>query len=116
MLESISGTDLKYSNNVVNDGADSGYILKLKTTNDTVWTVNDDAEQKVTIAKDTWTHISVQVNQNTKKASVVITNKADGTKLYDHEVGVNGNGILKGVYVRDGKSYPVFCIDNIKVY
>ena len=112
----ITGKDIKYYNNNINDGIESEYILKLDAqAGSTTWTVSGAAAPNDTVVIPAeWVHVSVAVDKTTKNATVVISN-GDVT-YYEGVVSINGTGDLNGLYVRAGRYNPVFKVDNIKVY
>ena len=108
----LTGTDMAYSNNIINDGIDSGYIFKMSSeVNSTKWSIN--GADAVDIPAD-WVHVLVAADPSKKAASVVISNGDD--TYFSGAVSINGNGLLKGMYVRGGRYNSVTKVDNIRVY
>ncbi len=108
----LTGTDMAYSNNIINDGIDSGYIFKMSSeVNSTKWSIN--GADAVDIPAD-WVHVLAAVDPSKKAASIVISK--DDTIYFNEAVAINGNGVLKGMYVRGGRYDSVTKVDNIQVY
>jgi len=108
----ISGIDMAYMSGI-NDGIKSGYILKLAAqANSTSWKVNDSATT-VDIPAD-WVHVQVVADTGSGIATVTITD--DSNEYFNQAVEINGDGVLKGLYVRGGRYNSVTKVDNIKVY
>lgn len=107
---SIISTD---ASNGINDEANA-YLLKLANSpNSTTWTING-TENTVVIPAEEWVHIKVVVGSDAASADLTITNGE--TQLYSGNVGVVGNGALKGIHVRSGRYNGVTKIDNVRVY
>lgn len=106
----ILGTDKKYINDSVNDGIESGYILKLTKTKANTWKLNDKEEISL---PDTWLHVTAVVSTSNSIAVVTISD-ADKT-YYEGVVAINGSGTLDGYYLRSSGSEDTLLFDNIKV-
>lgn len=107
----LSGTDMAYVNNVINDGIDSGYIFKLSSDKSRTWTLNGKESFDL---PDNWVHMKVVVDKAHGKA--VLTISAGSDVFCNSTVDINGSGVLKGFYLRGGRYKPLFKMDNIKVY
>ncbi len=107
----LTGTDMAYAGNIVNNGIESGYILKMAATRSTMWSIN--GSQEVDLPTE-WLHILVAVDTTKKVATVKIS---DANKTYfENAVEISGSGILKGMYIRGGRYDSVTKVDNINVY
>lgn len=107
----LSGSDLAYAldskgNKNVNEGAASGYILKLSAggANNQSFSINDTTES-VDIPAADWVHIKVDMKSNDRtKAKLTITNKSTGKAIVsDKEIIANGTGEISGIYVLLGR-------------
>ena len=107
----VTGSDFANTSKNVNNGAASGYILKLSTTNTTTWTINGGDTAEIPAS---WVHFNISVNPVAKTASVIISD--DDKVYYQGTVTVNGAGSLGGIYVRAGRYQSTFLLDNIAVY
>lgn len=107
----LSGSDMVYTNKVVNDGIASGYILKMAATKSTNWSINGSEEVNIPTS---WVHVLVAVDVSKKTATVKISD--DSKTYFEDSVEINGSGILKGMYIRGGRQNSVTKVDNIKVY
>jgi len=102
-----------YTSNVINNGIDSGYILKLSATNSTTWSIAGTDGGTVILPDNAWVTISMDVDTEAGVAAVVIS---DGENvLYEGQVTMSGNGALKGIYIRAGRYQAEAAVDNIKV-
>ncbi len=106
--------------NANNSTSSNGYIFKLVTpqyngSNGSTWYVNGDTSNELTIASGTWVTISGTVDVNNKTADVTITNRETEMSIYSATTTVNGNGILKGLWVLAGRGSGHISIDNIEV-
>lgn len=107
----VTGTDAAYISKNVNNGIDSGYIFKMAATKSTNWSIN--GSEGVDIPAE-WVHVLTVVDVSKQVATVKIS---DESKTYfESAVGISGNGILKGMYIRGGRYDSVTKVDNIKVY
>lgn len=109
----ITGSDFAYTGNNMNNGLETGYILKLSTTNSTVWNISGTSGDTVTIPSGTWVTVKAEVNSSNGTAAVEILNGA--TSLYSGTVTISGTGLLNGIYVKGGRYNSVTCVDNVKV-
>lgn len=107
----LTGTDIAYSNGVVNDGIDKGYIFKMSALKNTMWSVN--GAEAVDIPAD-WVHVLAVVDSKNKIASIIISD--DKKTYFDSAVTISGNGVLQGMYIRGGRYNSVTKVDNIKIY
>lgn len=105
----ILGTDATYGTDKTNKtaGVDSGYILKIDTSDKSETCTVAGTDDTVTIPKNTWTHIKVVVNSEGK----VIATVGDTTV----KTTVDGSGTLGGIYALIGRNTGLFAIDNIRV-
>lgn len=94
-------------------GIDSGYVLKLKTTNSTTWMINDGTES-VEIPKSTWVHVKLTGTKGATTAKVTITN-GNVSICTDKEITTSGTATIKGLFILAGRSYASFKVDNIVV-
>lgn len=108
------------NSNAANSATTSGYIFRLVTplydgTNGSTWYVNGSTSSALTIASGTWVTISGTVDVTALTANVSIVNRATGGAIYSGTTAVNGNGLLKGLWVLAGRGTGTIGIDNIKV-
>ena len=110
----ITGMDAAYDGNNCNNGIISGYILKLSTdiseAGSAIYYIND-GEQSIAIPANTWVHIKASVTDGTKVVAEITVNGV--TKSFTTEV--NGNGVLKGMYLLRGRGSGAASVDNITV-
>lgn len=107
----LTGDDFRYYGNNVNWGIEAGYILKMAATNSTRWSINGLPEVDI---PDSWVHVLAVVDASKKVATIEI--KDDTNTYFQGAVEINGNGILKGMYVRGGRYDSVTKVDNVNVY
>ncbi len=103
-----------------NSTTESGYIFRLVTptyngSNGGTWYVNGDESNSLTIASGIWVTIRGNVDVNAKTAEVTIFNRGTGDTIYTGTTAINGNGILKGLWLLAGRGNGVIGIDNIQV-
>lgn len=107
----ITGTDAAYKDGDTNAGIESGYILKLSSTEDKSWQVNDNG--KTFTLPHSWLHVKAVTGSNPDKAAIIIS---DGNKVYyAGEVNVSGKGVAGGLYLRWGCKQALVSVDNVKV-
>lgn len=106
----ILGTDKKYINDSVNDGVESGYILKLTKTEANAWKIND---KEVISLPNTWLHVTAVASASKSIAVVIIADAS--TTYYEGVVAIDGCGTLDGYYLRSSGSEDTLLFDNIKV-
>lgn len=104
----LTGTDHNYK---INDGITAGYILRMAATNSTKWSINGSPEVDIPAS---WVHVLAVVDASKNVATIEI--KDDTNTYFQGAVEINGNGILKGMYVRGGRYNSVTKVDNVKVY
>lgn len=107
----LFGTDVKYKSGDTNAGLDSGYIFKLSATNSTKWSVND-SEDTFELPLG-WVNVTALVSPATRKAAVII--RDEDNLYYSGEVGIDGNGIPGGLYLRWGCIQSLVSVDNVTV-
>lgn len=106
----ILGTDKKYINDSVNEGVESGYILKLTKIKDNTWRIN---EKEVISLPNTWLHVTAVASTSNSIAVVTIADAS--TTYYEGVVAIDGSGTLDGYYLRSSGSEDTLLFDNIKV-
>ena len=109
----LTSKDFKYIGSNVNNGIESGYILKLSSINSTNWNIND-SNEKVSLPSEQWVHITLSVNRKTKKTSLSINDKEN--VYYKGVIDIHGDGDLNGFYIRGGRYQSVMGVDNLLVY
>lgn len=107
----LTGSDMKYTNSVINDGIDSGYLFKMSALNSTVWTLNNGDTVDLGNA---WTHVLAVVDAANGKATLEFTQ--NGENIYTGVSTISGTGALKGFYVRNGRYNSKVQFDNVYVY
>lgn len=107
--------DYAFSSGNINYGVESGYIVKLYTTDSEEWTINPDTDNKtVTIANDEWVHLKVSCDSQSGTVWLDITN--DGGTLYSGTVEpYSAQTTPVGIHLRGGRSYAAMDIDNIEL-
>lgn len=116
----VTNSNGAYTNKNVNDGIDSGYVLKLTAAaNATKWYINGSTEDYVELPSADadaagWVHVKITGTTSEGKATLEITDQAN-TSLYQGEIVMNNAANIKGFYVRAGRSSSIFKIDNISV-
>ncbi len=113
----LISTDNTNSNNGTTS---SGYIFRLVTptyngSNSSTWYVNGSTTSTLSIASGTWVTISGDVDVTNKTADVAIINRTTESLIYSGTTAVNGNGLLKGLWVLAGRGTGTMAMDNIKV-
>lgn len=105
-----------------------GYILKLvnrppegtaanqtNTSLQNVWKIND-TDETVEIPVGEWVTIKVQVDTETGKALLTITNRATGAVICENkQITINGSGTLGGLQFVRGRGIGEGSVDTIKV-
>lgn len=110
----VKGTDFKYIDNNINNGAGSGYLLNLTNGGKgTVYTMN--TTQKVTIPGGEWCHYKLYVDKSTGLVSITITGSASGSIADKVITAYDGAGDVAGLYMLAGRYNPVLAVDNILV-
>lgn len=106
----IYSTD--YSLRDTNGGLDKGWIINMTSSPKGPWTINNTKTAAIPAAK--WCHFKLIVDRNQKLVSTVIM---DGdTELTEKAVtAYNGNGAVKGVYMKAGRYQAVMSIDNLNI-
>ncbi len=101
-----------YSNGVINDGIESGYLFKISgDALSTTWTINDKDTFDVEAGK--WIHVNALVDTDAETVALTIT---DGdTELYSGTVSMNDAGALQGFYIRGGRYNSVTAVDNVTI-
>jgi len=107
----LTSTDMAYKDGNINNGINSGYLFKMSATNSTMWSIN--GLEAINIPAE-WVHVTAVVNVTAGTATVTIENGE--TTYFDKTLQINGNGALKGMYIRAGRYNSVTKVDNIKVY
>ncbi len=112
----VKGADFAYVSNGINNGADSGYILKLANAekNGVVYNVNG-TETTVTIPSGEWCHYVLTVDKAAGEVSVTITGVTTGIIAEELTVAYNGTGDVSGMYMLIGRYAGTNLIDNILV-
>ncbi len=110
----LTTSNKAWYSNTQNNGIESGYLLKMSTTNSETWSVAG-SDKTATLTKGKWYNYQVIVDTDLGFASVTI--KDDSTTVLDKAViGVNGAAKdITGLYVRAGRYYSITNIDNIVV-
>nr|WP_321409268.1 glycoside hydrolase family 43 protein [uncultured Carboxylicivirga sp.] len=108
------------NNNQTNNTTSSGYIFRLVTptfngSNGNTWYVNGSTSSVLTIEPGTWVRISGIVNLTANTADVTITDRSTGNSIYNGITSINGNGLLKGLWLLAGRGIGTLGVDNIKV-
>ncbi|MCR5724232.1 MAG: hypothetical protein K6G80_04005 [Treponema sp.] len=107
----IYGTD--WAARDMNGGSDKGWLIKMTAEpKAAVWTVNSTKQVEIPAGK--WVHFKLLVDRNQKLVSTVVT--YGGEELTNKTVtGYNGNGAVKGVYMKAGRYQAVFNFDNLVI-
>ncbi len=108
------------NSNTANNTTSSGYIFTLVTptydgSNGSTWYVNGSTSSALTIASGTWVTISGDVDVTNKTTDVTIINRSTQETIYNGTTAINGNGLLKGLWILAGRGTGTIGIDNIKV-
>ncbi len=108
------------NSNSANSTTSSGYIFTLVTptfdgSNESTWYVNGSTSTALTIESGTWVTISGDVDVTEMTANVTIINRSTEESIYSATTAINGNGLLKGLWVLAGRGTGTMGIDNIKV-
>lgn len=113
----LLSTDNSNSNNTTTS---SGYIFKLVTptydgSNSSTWYVNGSTASALTIEPGTWVTVRGNVDISAQTTEVSIMNRSTENGIYWDTTSINGNGILKGLWLLAGRGTGTMDIDNIKV-
>ncbi len=113
----LISTDNSNSNNSTTS---SGYIFRLVTptfdgSNGSTWYVNGSTSSTLSIESGTWVTINGDVDVSNKTAEVAIINRSTEESIYSATTAVNGNGLLKGLWVLAGRGTGTISVDNINV-
>lgn len=108
------------NSNYTNYTTSAGYIFRLTTptyngSNGSIWYVNGVSTNALVIAPGTWVTISGEVDIAQKTVVTTILNRSTGGTIYSGTTTVNGNGILKGMWIVAGRGTGTIGVDNIKI-
>ncbi len=108
------------NSNTNNSATSSGYIFRLTTpsydgSNGDTWYINGSSADALSIASGTWVTINGNVDLATLSADVAIFNRTTGSAIYRDTTNIDGNGVLKGMWLLAGRGTGTMRVDNIKV-
>ena len=114
----LSAADYNNTNNAL---ANTSYLWSLDTTNSTNWKISSGSTastaktDKVTIAKNTWTHFKTTVDKTHKKVTLEITD-ASGKTLKTMDIAMSSISDVKGLWYLSGRYQGVAGFDNVRIY
>lgn len=117
----VKGTDLEYLKDThgkrnINEGADTGYLLKLTNgSTGTKYNVNDIPGKDVTIPSGEWCHYKLYVDKTQKMVTITITGSETGSIADKMVSAYSGEGNVAGLYMVAGRKFSVMAVDNILV-
>ncbi len=108
------------NSNASNSTTGSGYIFKLVTptydgSNSSTWYVNGSTSDVLTIVSGTWVTVRGNVDVTEMTADVSIINRSTEESIYRDTTDIDGNGLLKGLWLLAGRGTGTIAVDNIKV-
>lgn len=107
----IYGTDFGIRD--YNGGPEKGWVIYMTSGPRGPWTINGTKTVDIPSAK--WCHYKLVVDRNQKLVSTVIID-GDGNELTNKTVtAYDGNGAVKGVYMKAGRYQAVMSIDNVNI-
>lgn len=112
----VKGADFKYTGNAINNGAGSGFLLKLANAGagSTKYAVNG-TDNTLTIPDNEWCHYKLYVDKTLGKIALTITGTTTGKIADKLIVSYDGAGNVAGLYMMGGRYTGAFSVDNIIV-
>ncbi len=96
-----------------NAGSDKGWIAKMTAeAKSSVWTMN--STKQIDIPGGKWCHFKLIIDRNQKLVSAIVKN-GDEELTNKTVTAYNGNGAVKGVYMKAGRYTAVFNFDNLVI-